>query len=138
MKKYSLFLIVIFLISIGSSFQQVTAQEKTKEEQEKEAKIQQSIDQQKKAMAEQKKAQKDAVKILKEKQVELDEALKDIQVETEAAGQDGEALRIFNKRCSRSFAFDEPFVFSAPGCRIFTDIQWVVILKEQHGIFQSR
>jgi len=55
MKKFSLFLIVIFLISAASSFQPVIAQEKTKEEQERDAKIQQSIDQQKKAMADQKK-----------------------------------------------------------------------------------
>ena len=56
MKKYSLFLIVIFLISTASSFQQLSAQEKTKEEQEKDAKIQKSIEQQKKEMSEQKKA----------------------------------------------------------------------------------
>ena len=55
MKKLSLFLIVVFLISISASLQQIIAQEKTKEEQEKEAKIQKTIDQQKKAMAEQKK-----------------------------------------------------------------------------------
>ena len=62
MKKFSLFLIVIFLISIGSSFQQVAAQVKTKAEQENEVKIQQAIDQQKKAMVEQKKARKRQIK----------------------------------------------------------------------------
>ena len=56
MKKYSLFLIVIFLISSVSSFQQVAAQEKTKAEQEKEAQLQQAIDEQKKALLDQKKA----------------------------------------------------------------------------------
>ena len=45
MKKYSLFLITILLITISSSFQQAVAQDKTKAEQEKDAKIQQSIEQ---------------------------------------------------------------------------------------------
>ena len=70
MKKYSLFLIAIFLITIGSSFQQLAAQEKTKVEAEKEAKIQQSIEQQKKALAEQKKAQADMEQNMKKKSAE--------------------------------------------------------------------
>jgi hypothetical protein len=115
MKKFSLFLIVIFLISIGSSFQQVTAQEKTKAEQEKEQKILKAIDEQKKAMAEQKKAQEEAAKIFKEQQVEVDKALKDVRVEVESAGRAGGAVRIYSPRGNRSFTFDEPFGFSAPG-----------------------
>jgi hypothetical protein len=113
MKKYSLILTVIFIFSIGSSFQQVTAQEKTKAEQEKEQKIQQAIDQQKKAMTEQKKAQEEAAQILKEQQIELDDNLKDIRVEVETTGQAGDAIRIYNRRGARSFQYDEPFIVSS-------------------------
>ena len=119
MKKFSLFLIVIFLITIGSSFQQVTAQEKTKAEQEKEYKIQQEIDQQKKAMAEQKKALDEVNQALKEKQSELDKTMKDVRVVVENAGKAGEGVRIYNQRGNRSFSFDEPFVFSSPGVETF-------------------
>lgn len=117
MKKIKVFLIVVFLISVSSSFQQVTAQDKTKAELEKEQQIQQSIDAQKKAMTKQKKAQAEAGQILDEQQVEMDEALENIQVE--AYGQAGDALRIYNKRGKRSYAFDEPFLFSAPDMQIF-------------------
>ncbi len=60
MKNLSLVLLVIFLISLGSFFQQVTAQEKTKEEQEEDLKIQQKIDAQKKALVELEKSTGDA------------------------------------------------------------------------------
>ncbi len=58
MKKAGLFLTIALLIAGFSSFQQVTAQDKTTEDQEKERKIQQAIDQQKKAMVEQKRLRK--------------------------------------------------------------------------------
>src|ERR1035437_732999 len=105
MKKFSLFLMVIFLISIGSSFQQVTAQEKTKEEQEKEKKIQQEIDQQKKTMAEQKKAMADAVQNLKEQN----------------ENEDKERTKLFMNlpRGNRSFSFDEPFEFNGRDMNTF-------------------
>src|SRR5450756_2245671 len=119
MKKHILFLIVIFLISIGSSFQQVTAQEKTKAEQEKEQKIQQEIDQQKKAMVEQQKAQEEVNQTLKEQQSELDNNLKDVRVEVENAGRAGEAVRIYSPRGNRPFNMNEGFVFSAPGVESF-------------------
>lgn len=119
MKKFSLFLIVIFLITIGSSFQQVTAQEKTKAEQEKEQKIQQEIDQQKKAMAEQKKAREEVNQALKEQKSELDNTMENVRVEVESSGKAGGTVRMFNQRGNRSFAFDEPFVFSAPDVQAF-------------------
>jgi len=117
MKKFSLFLIVIFLILIGSSFQQLNAQEKTKTDQEKEFKIQKAIDQQKKEMAEQKKAQAEADQAMKEQQSELDNVLEDVRVDIENAGEAGEAVRIYN-RAARSFQFDEPFIVS-PGVEAF-------------------
>ena len=61
MKKFSLFLLVIFLISVSSSFQQVAAQEKSKTVlDDKEQKLKLEIEQQKKVMSDQKKAQTEA------------------------------------------------------------------------------
>jgi uncharacterized membrane-anchored protein YhcB (DUF1043 family) len=119
MKKFSLFLMVIFLISIGSSFQQVTAQEKTKEEQEKEKKIQQEIDQQKKTMAEQKKAMADAVQNLKEQNEKTDSSMNDAQDQLE--NEDKERTKLFMNlpRGNRSFSFDEPFEFNGRDMNTF-------------------
>lgn len=119
MKKVKVLLIAVLLLSSGSVLQQVMAQEKTKAELEKEQKLQQSIDQQKKAMTDQKKAHDEATELLKEKQKELDEDLNSIQIEVEAAGQAGDALRVFNRRGNRSFAYDEPFIFSGPDTETF-------------------
>jgi len=62
MEKIKVLLIAVFFLSAGFSFQQITAQAKTKAEQENEVKIQQAIDQQKKALAEQKKVRKRQIK----------------------------------------------------------------------------
>jgi hypothetical protein len=120
MKRSLLFLIVIFLIYSVSSFQKLTAQEKTKEEQEKEFKIQKTIEEQKKAMAEQKKAQEEALQNLQETQQDLDKSLKDINVEVEVNADDiaDKAVRSHVKRIDRSYRFDEPFVIS-PGIEPF-------------------
>lgn len=119
MKKIKVLLIAVFLLSAGSSFQVINAQEKTKAEQEKEAKLQQSIDQQKKDITEQKKAREITNQELKEKQIELDNNLNDIQLEVEATSQAGDALRVFNRRGSRSFSGDEPFMFANPNGNTF-------------------
>jgi len=112
MKKYSLFLMVILLLSIGSSFQQVAAQDKTKEQQEKEAKIQLSIEQQKKAMAEQKKAQADMEQNMKKKSIELEysvDSLGSSKYNLENDEKDRE-MNFRLARSNRSFNFNEPFV----------------------------
>src|SRR5450759_4235443 len=114
MKKFSLFLIVIFIITTGSSFQQVSAQEKTKEEQEKELKIQQEIDQQKKAMAEQQKALEESEATLEEQQAAKSDIMKNYRVIVEGGDKPGESVGRYSPRGSRSFSFDEPFNFSAP------------------------
>jgi hypothetical protein len=113
MKKFSLFLIVIFLVSIGSSFQQVAAQEKTKEEQDKDAKIQQSIDQQKKEMAEKKKAQTEAEQNLEKQQAEIDKKTFDVQVDVENANKDRQKIFMTMPRGNRNYNFEEPFDFSS-------------------------
>ena len=119
MKKSVLFLIVIFLLSSVCSVQQATAQDKTKEEKDKEYKIQKAIEEQKKSMADEKKTQEDALQYLQEAeeaQEEIEKIPKDInvQVEVEAADKAGEAVRSHMKRIDRSFRWEEPYVFT-PG-----------------------
>lgn len=113
MKKFSLLLIVIFLVSIGSSFQQAAAQDKTKEEQDKDAKIQQSIDQQKKEMTEKKKTQTDGEQNLEKQQAEIDKKTFDVQVDVENANKDRQKIFMTMPRGNRSFNFEEPFDFSS-------------------------
>jgi uncharacterized protein (DUF4415 family) len=111
MKKHSLFLLAIFLITVGSSFQQIAAQEQTKVEAEKEAKIKQSIEQQKKALADQKKAQAEAEQNLKEN-IEIEVSRDDLEKEQEAAEIDKERIYMTMPRGNMPFNFDQPFVFA--------------------------
>jgi ATPase subunit of ABC transporter with duplicated ATPase domains len=112
MKKFNSFLIVIFLVALGSSFQQVTAQEKTKAEQEKDAKIQKDIELQKKAMAEQKKAQAEAEQSFKVQSEDADKSLIDAREALDNVTRDREKIIMTLPRGNRSFNFDDPFVFS--------------------------
>lgn len=112
MKKYSLFLIVILLLIIGSSFQQIAAQDKTKVEAEKEAKIQQSIDQQKKALAEQKKAQADMEQSMKKKSIEIEYLSDSLNNELENANHDRAKIFMTMPRGNRSNNFYETFDFA--------------------------
>jgi hypothetical protein len=120
MKKSSLLLIVSILTAFLFSFQQLSSQEKSKEEKEKEYMIQKTIEEQKKAMMEQKKAQEEALQDLQEAQENLDKSLKDINVEVEVDADDeaDKAVRAHVKRIDRSFRFDEPYVIS-PGVEPF-------------------
>jgi len=115
MKKSFLFLIVIFLIASGSCFQQLSAQDKNKEEQEKEIRIQKTIEDQKRSMADQKRAREEALQNLQEAEA-LDSI--NVEVEVEAADMADKAVRAHVKRIDRSFHFDEPYVF-APGVEPF-------------------
>jgi len=115
MKKNWVLLIVVLLLSIGSSFQVALAQEKTKSEKEKEEEILKAIDQQKKAMTEAIKAQKEAEFELQKISEEQQDAMKDIQISIAADGDKEDAIRIYsNRRPGRSFSTGEPFVFT-PG-----------------------
>jgi ATPase subunit of ABC transporter with duplicated ATPase domains len=112
MKKYSLFLLATFLITVGSSFQKITAQDKTKVEAEKEAKIQQSIEQQKKALAEQKKAQANMEQNMKKKSTEVEYFSDSLKNELENANEERTKIFMTMPRGNRSYNFDEPFVFA--------------------------
>lgn len=107
MKKYTLFLIVIFLIS----FQQTFAQD-VKTDKDKDIKMQQSIEQQKKAMAEQKKAM-DADQNLDEND-DLDKEKKEAQIDFDNTNKERAKIFLNMPRGNRSFNFDEPFILGAP------------------------
>jgi len=114
MKKIKVLLLAVFLISTGSSFQLLNAQAKTKAELDQEQKILKSIDEQKKAMAEQQKAMDEAKQALKEQQADMEDSVFNIRVDARSSGESADAFKYFNQRGHRSFTFDEPFVFS-PG-----------------------
>ena len=114
MKKIGLFLVAVFFISVGSSFQQVAAQEGTEAEQIREKELQQVIEQQKKAMIEQKIAQEEVAKAMKNQEFFLQDLMEDVDV---SVGRAGDAVRIYNR--SRGDRTYEPFVWSIPGSEPF-------------------
>lgn len=147
MKKTGL-LLGIFLITTGFSFQLATAQEKTKEEQEKELQILKEIDQQKKVMAEQNKTKETAeqrkemaenkkqMSKQKEITVTIEDDLRDMEDELDSSLDNldnldidfdmgnpdffGNRLQIYNRRGSRSFHFDKPFDISSENGNYFS------------------
>jgi ATPase subunit of ABC transporter with duplicated ATPase domains len=98
MKKFSLFILVLFLITAASSFQQINAQDKEKEEQD--VKIQKSIDEQKKAISDQKKAKAEAEQTQQE---ELENSLHEAKIQFDDA--DGQRIMRL-PRADRSYNFD--------------------------------
>jgi hypothetical protein len=111
MKRSSLISGIVFLFAVCFGFQAINAQEKSKEEKEKE--LQELIIEQKKAMKDQQKAQEEMQKVLEESKVEMDQAMKDANV--------GEKLnrtfRVYSDAYgnrNRNFFNQEPFVFT-PG-----------------------
>jgi hypothetical protein len=115
MKKIKILLITVILLSGGAAFQQVTAQEKSRVELDKEAKLQQAIDEQKKAMLLQKKAQEDAAQTFKDQQILIQRNLRDLHIDTEALGKEGDLLRIYGRGRSRSSSGNDPFMYIQPG-----------------------
>jgi hypothetical protein len=108
MKNLRLLLTVIFLISLGASFQQVRAQEKTKEQQEADLKLQQKIDEQKKALVELKKAQEDAELSMDSKKSDLDSTMTNMQIELSKVNLDrGKIIRDL-PRGNRFYFNEEP------------------------------
>jgi len=114
MKKSGV-IIGVFLILVCTSLQQINGQERTKTEKEKELEILKAIDEQKKAMADQQRIQKDAEVEFKKQQEEMQEALKDLQIDIRSSGEAGDEVRIYNgRRGVRSYDVAEPFMFT-PG-----------------------
>jgi hypothetical protein len=125
MKKLSLFIAAVFLIGSQSFSQQANAQ-KSESEKDKEYRIQMEIEQQKKAMSEQKKAEEQMLKELKESQKEMEKQMKEISVSVEVPDvpdipdipdvngfdRDDNMVRVFSRSGDRSFRFEEPFAFT--------------------------
>lgn len=119
MKKKSLILIAVLLVAGSFSLQQAAAQEKAKSEKQSEEEILKAIDEQKKAMAEAKKAQKEAAIEFKKQSEEMQQAMKDLQIDVEADVPPEDAIRIYsNRRGARSFNIGEPYVIS-PGVEFY-------------------
>jgi type II secretory pathway pseudopilin PulG len=117
MKRNSLILAIILLISMGFSVQSLNAQDKSKEDKEKEQKMQETIEAQKKAYLEQQKAQKDMQQSLEDQKVQLEQALKDAKIKVDDADK---VMRVYETtRGDRQFYRGEPFVFT-PGM----DFNW--------------
>jgi len=133
MKKI-LVLSAMFLFSTGFAFQQVTAQQKAKTESEKEKAFQQAIDEQKKAMTDQKLASDEQKKKIEElvknglitgeegqkelflQQEKLNELLEEVNVMVESGnGRYGDAVRIYSPRGRRVETFTIPSPPDAPG-----------------------
>jgi hypothetical protein len=116
MKKQVFILIAIILVSAGLSFQQAAAQEKTKEEQEKELKILKEIDQQKKAFAEQQRAQAEAKAALDEIQKkhsdEMSDIMKEVNVNIESVHSAGSVPRVYVQRGNRAYRFEDPMILT--------------------------
>ncbi|MCJ7448484.1 MAG: hypothetical protein MUO72_12405 [Bacteroidales bacterium] len=111
MKKSSIILGIVFLFAVCFRFQGVNAQEKSKEEKEKE--LQELIIEQKKAMKDQQKAQEEMQKALQESKVEIDQAMEDAKVEDKV----NRAMRVYSDgfRNRPLFNNGEPFVFTPVG-----------------------
>lgn len=120
MKKHTIFLTGFFLIFIISSFQTVSSQEVLKEEKQTEEEILKAIDEQKKAMVMQKKAHEDALLIFKNKNwADADEKFKDIRVEIETDGIDGDRFKYFDNSTGRFIPFEGTYEFAAPDIHAF-------------------
>lgn len=119
MKKYTLFFIIILITMVGSSFQQVNAQEKTKAESENDAQFKQAIEQQKKAMAEQKKAEADIERHMKRRSIDIQYSSDSLNQELDNEGDERAKIYMDMPRGNRSFNFDMPMAFSGPDMQGF-------------------
>ena len=111
MKKQTVILIGTFLITIILSMPRVYAQEKTQNEKKRDIEIQRSIDEQKKAMAEQKRAQIEMRNMMQKHREELDSL--NVSVSVDDLDKLNDRMIYMNiPRSNRSFNFNEPFVFN--------------------------
>jgi predicted RND superfamily exporter protein len=120
MKKIRLIILTIFFLFSASSFQLVSSQEKTKDEKEKELRIQEEIDKQKKAMTEQKRVIVDLEKVVEEREMEMDDTIREFRLKVKKGNIDEEIMVLPGRKSSRSFSFDEPFSFSEPDFTVFS------------------
>jgi len=122
MKKLNSVLITVFLLSALVITPQATAQ-KSESEKEKEKQIEMAIEQQKKTMSEQYKAQEEALKEAREIQIkakeDVERSMQDMNIEVITEDFEGDEakdiLRVYGRRGDRSFRVEEPMVWSSSG-----------------------
>jgi hypothetical protein len=115
MKKSVLLLSSVSIFLAVCSFNPVAAQDKTKEDKEKEMAIQKAIDEQKKAMVDKKKAREEAMENLQKTQEELDSKMKDIDLEIQledSIGSEDPMSRPHVRFITRSDHFKQGFPHS--------------------------
>ncbi len=123
MKKLRFILIVGILVSAGSFYQPAMAQEKTREEKQRELKMQEEIKAQKKALAEQKKAQEEIEKALEDKMELNEDVMKDTKelmdkASIEVADKYRDFVKVYRDNGDTRRRFEiagEPWVFSSGG-----------------------
>ena len=111
MKKSSLISAVVFPLMLCLSFRPANAQEKSKEEKEKE--LQDLIIEQKKAMVDQKKAQAEMKKVLEENRVELEKEMGKTSGNRYDPGI-RRSIRIYDGSGRDRLLTGEPFVLPSP------------------------
>jgi hypothetical protein len=109
MKKIRFILLAVSIISLCAISGPAMAQVKSKEEKEKELKMQEEIDAQKKVISEQKKAEYEIQKALQESQTEVDKAMNEAQQKLEANDKYKDMVRVYRGTGDRSRFNVEPF-----------------------------
>lgn len=109
----------VLLIPAGAFTWEATAQEKTKEEKERELRMQEEFEAQKKAIADQKKAQEEFQKQMQDQQVEIDKAMKEAKDHIDAAQMYKDMVRVYRTPGDKSFYNGEPFMFTPGSDRFF-------------------
>ena len=115
MKTIRIILIAAFLVTLCAFSGQTVAQEKSKEEKEKELKMAEEINQQKREI-EKLKAEQEAAMFEQQKAVE--EAMKEAQQQVEAVSKYKDQVRVYRGTGDRALFNGEPFVFT-PGVEGF-------------------
>jgi len=109
MKKIRFILLAVSFVTFCAVSGPAAAQVKSKADKEKELKMQEEIDAQKKAISEQKKTEFEVQKALQESQIEVDKAMKDAQQQLEAADKYKDMVRVYRGTGDRSRFSVEPF-----------------------------
>ncbi|HBZ19522.1 MAG TPA: hypothetical protein DEO60_00185, partial [Bacteroidales bacterium] len=108
MKKIRFILLAVSVVTFCAVSGPAAAQEKNKADKEKELRMQEEIDAQKKAISEQKKAEYEVQKALQESQIEVDEAMKEAQDKLEATDKLKDIVRVYRGTGDRSRFNIEP------------------------------
>jgi hypothetical protein len=109
MKRSNLLVVAAIMFAGGFSFQQVAGQEiSKKQDQEKEIMILKKIEEQKKAMYNQQRADEDVSRALEEAKIEWNEALEDMEVEVVTSDLSGEGMKIYRRKGPGGYSFSVP------------------------------